>query len=103
MYMYLGGGGLYMDEYLCFENDIFFSSNYTYNNVLTTVNTTNIAIKILQKNTGYQIQSPVFGISLFPLSSMLCLNLIIPNITPGGLFFWGGGGGYIHQRSFGFQ
>ena len=31
---------------------------------------------------------------------MLCLNLLIPNITPGGLF---SGGGLIHGRSFPFQ
>ena len=35
-----------------------------------------------------------------PLSSTLCLNLIIPNITPRGLF---SRGGLIHGRSFLFQ
>ena len=41
----------------------------------------------------------MFGISLFPLNSTFCLNLIIPNITPGGLF----SGVLIHGRSFPFQ
>ena len=36
-----------------------------------------------------------------PLSLTLCLNLIIPNITPGRLF--SGGGGLVHGRSFPFQ
>ena len=57
---------------------------------LTTVNTTDIVITVLQKTIGYQIQCSVFGISLFPQSSTLCLNLVIPNITPGA-YIWGGG------------
>ena len=38
-------------------------------------------------------------IKYVPLSSTLCLNLIIPNTTPRGLF----SGGLIHGRSFPFQ
>ena len=64
-----------MDEYLRFENAIFCSGNCTFlkfsdhnlsllliffnffifNNVLTTVNTTDIAFTILQKTVGYQV------------------------------------------------
>ena len=57
------------------------------------------AITILQKKTiGYQIQCSVLGI-FFPLSSTRCLNLIIPNFTPGAYFR---GGLYI-GRIFPFQ
>ena len=34
--------------------------------------------------------------AFFPVSSTFCLNLIIPNITPGGLF--SGGGAYIRKE-----
>ena len=77
-----------MDEYLHFENTIFFNflrfsahnlsllriffPFFIFNNVLTTVNT-HIAwlIKYMY----------------LPLKSKLCLNLIIPNIIPLGLIF----------------
>ena len=49
------------------------------------------------------IKSSTQCLAFFPLSSTLCLNLIIPNITPGGLFSGGAGGGLIHGRSFLFQ
>ena len=97
-----------MVEYLRFENVIFCSSNcnllrfsahnlsllliYFYffilKNVLTTANTTDIAITILQKKSldiKSCVQYSVFR--FFPLSSTLCLNLSIPNITHRGLIF----------------
>ena len=62
-----------MDEYLSFENAIFCSSScnsFIFNNVLTTVNTTDIRnYNSTKKTIGYQIQCSVFGISLFPLNS----------------------------------
>ena len=113
------GGGLYMDEYLCFENSLFCSGNCTFLkfsahnlSLLLIYFTFLLLIMYLQlsilltlhlqyykKNVGYQIQCSMFSFSLFHPSSMLCLNLIIPNITTRGLF----SGVLIHGRSFPFQ
>ena len=70
---------------------------FIFNNVLTTVNTTDIYN--FTKNRW--ISNPFFSVQYFafPPSSTFCLNLIIPNITPGGLF----SGVLIHGRSFLFQ
>ena len=45
----------------------------------------------------FSVQCSVF--CFFPQSSTLCLNLVIPNITPRGhIFFWGGGGGSLYME-----
>ena len=115
-----------MDEYLRFENAIFCSSNYNFLkfsahnlSLLLIFLTFLLLIMYLQlsiyttdiykkKTIGYQIQCSECSVLRFsPLSSTLCSNLIIPNITPGGFFGGGGGGqgggGLIHGRSFPFQ
>ena len=97
-----------MDEYLRFENAIFCSSNckflkisahnlslilifltflflimYLQLSILPT-----LAITILQKAIEW-VSNPVFSVryfAFFPVSSTFCLSLIIPNITPWGLF-----------------
>ena len=59
------------------------------------------AITVLQKAIEW-ISNPVFSVryfAFFPASSTFCLNLMIPNRTPGGLF----SGGLVHGRSFPFQ
>ena len=73
-----------------------------FNNVLTTVSTTNIAITILQKPIGYQIQCSVFG--FFPPKFNVMFEFNYSKYNPWGLIFRGGrGGGLIHGRSFLFQ
>ena len=54
-----------------------------------------LQLQFHKKNIGYQMQCPV-------CSTLICINLIIPNIIPGGLF---SGSSYIviHGRSFPFQ
>ena len=67
------------------------------NDVLTTVNTTDICNYNFTKN--HWISNPVFSVRYFapppPLSLKRCLNLIIPNITPEDLL----SGEFIHGRS----
>ena len=81
---------VYITDFLIFK---------IFNNVLTTVNTTDICnFKFTKKPLDIKssVQCSVFR--FFPLSSTRCLNLIIPNITSGGLFFLGGGGGGLYME-----
>ena len=62
-----------------------------FNNVLITVSTTNIAITILQKPIGYQIQCSVFG--FFPPKFNVMFEFNYSKYNPWGLIFRGGRGG----------
>ena len=84
-----------MDEYLRFENAIFCSSNCNFFKIFCSQHLF-ITGFYFYDALHLQLSIPRCGISL---SLTLCLNLIIPNITPGGLF----SGGLIHGRNFPFQ
>ena len=94
-----------MDEYLRCESPIFCLSNCNIFEILCSqpVFITEFftfflfLIMYLQLSIPHCIVNKVP--STYPLSSTLCLNLIIRNITPGGLF----SGELIHGRSFPFQ
>ena len=108
-----GGGGAYTWTYICVLKTLgFFSSNCNFFEIfcsqpvfMTEIFTflfwlmylqLSIPPKFYKKPLDIKsgVQCSVFY--FFPLGSMLCLNLIIPNITPGGLF----SGELIHGRSF---
>ena len=109
---FLGGGlysgGLYMDEYLRFENIIFVQVIVMFLDFLLTTCLYYryfftfvylFVITVLQKTIGYQIQCSVFGISHFPSKSNVMLELSYSKYNPRDLF----SGGLIHGRSFPFQ
>ena len=106
-----GGGGAYTWTNICILKTLFFVQAIVFfrfsahnlslllifllfsifNNVLTTVSTTNIAITILQKPIGYQIQYSVFG--FFPPKFNVMFEFNYSKYNPWGLFSGGAGGG----------
>ena len=115
----MGGRGAYTWTNICVLKMLFFcSSNWNvfrfsahnlsllliflllliFNNVLTTVNTTNIAITILQKNIGYQIQCSVFSILLFSPKFNVMFEFSYSKYNPPGAYFFLGGGGSLYME-----